>query len=274
MRIGLIGCGRVGVTITHLLKSNNRIIGIHDTNKRRQRQAVRLLGIKNNPDYAELVERSEVLLIATPDDIITKAYEKMQDYIYGTKYLFHFSGVLTADIIPKKRNVHRASVHPFATFPTMTLATVKRHFFLSIEGDTQAIRAARMIFQKNHFTLNKIKKEQKPTYHLIGVFSSNLLIGLVASINELADKIGWRRKELEQMVIPMLEETIHNIRDLGTRRSLTGPLNRGDAGVIKKHLTALKKDRSLLNIYKNLSRAIVDDLITGKKKRELKRILR
>ena len=82
MRIGLIGCGRVGVTITRLLKSNNRIIGIHDTNKRRQRQAVRLLGIKNNPDYAELVESSEVLLIATPDDIITKAYKQMQEYIY------------------------------------------------------------------------------------------------------------------------------------------------------------------------------------------------
>lgn len=274
MRIGLIGCGRVGVTITRLLKSNNRIIGVHDTNKQRQRQAVKLLRISNNPDHAGLVERSEVLLIATPDDIITKAYEKMQDYISGSKYLFHFSGVLTADIIPKSRHVHRASVHPFASFPTMTNTAVKQHFFLSIEGDTQAIRVARMIFQKRYFTLNKIKKEQKPTYHLIGVFSSNLLIGLVASINELADRIGWRRKELEQMIIPMLEETIHNIQDLGTRRSLTGPLSRGDAEVIKKHLTVLKKDKGLLDIYKSLSRAIVDNLVTGKKKQEFKRILR
>jgi len=257
-----------------LLKSNNRVIGIHDTNRKRQRQAVKLLGISNNPDYAELVERSEVLLIATPDDVITEAYEKMQDYISETKYLFHFSGVLTADIIPKKRNVYRASVHPFATFPVTTVATVRRHFFLSIEGDTQAIRVARMMFRKKYFTLHKIKKEQKPTYHLVGVFSSNLLIGLVVSINELADKIGWRRKELEQMVIPMLEETIHNVRDLGTGRSLTGPLSRGDARVIKKHLTALKKERILLDVYKSLSRMIVDKLIAGRRKRELKRILR
>ncbi|MDH4209914.1 MAG: DUF2520 domain-containing protein [candidate division WOR-3 bacterium] len=274
MRIGLIGCGRVGVSITRLLKYNNQIVGMYDRNKGKQRQAVKLLNITNNPDYWKLIDQSEVLLIATPDDIIPQVCKKMIKSITGTKYVFHFSGSLPADIIPKKKNIHRASVHPFATFPKKPAAAGRQHFFLSIEGDPQAIRVARMIFHERHFTLRKIKKENKPIYHLIGVFSSNLLVGLVASINELAAKIGWRRQELEQMIIPMIEETTTNIKILGVQNSLSGPLRRGDVEVIRKHLRALRKDKNLLEIYKALSRTIVDTLIEGKQKRELKKLLR
>jgi predicted short-subunit dehydrogenase-like oxidoreductase (DUF2520 family) len=274
MRIGLIGCGRVGVAITRLLTKNNQIVGAYDSSKRKQRQAIKLLSIVDNPDYKKLITQSEVLLIATPDDIISQACKKMMKSITGTKYLFHFSGILPADIIPKKKNIYRASVHPFATFPKMPAIAGRQHFFLSVEGDTQAIRVARMIFHERYFTLRKIKKAYKPIYHLVGVFSSNLLVGLVASINELAIKIGWRRQDLEQMIIPMIEETANNIKTLGVQESLSGPLRRGDVEVIKKHLRVLKEDKNLLEIYKALSRSIVDNIIEGKRKQELKRLLR
>ncbi len=274
MRIGLIGCGRVGVSITRLLKYNNQIVGVYDRKKGKQKQAVKLLSITNNPDYRKLIGRSEVLLVATPDDIIPQACRKMIKSITGTKYIFHFSGILPADIIPKKGNIHRASVHPFATFPKRPPTAKRQHFFLSIEGDKQAIRVACTIFHERYFTLRKIKKENKPIYHLVGVFSSNLLVGLVASINELASKIGWRRQDLEQMIIPMIEETTSNIKVLGVRESLSGPLRRGDVEVIKKHLRALKKDKNLLEIYKALSISIVNNIIDGKQKRDLKRLLR
>jgi predicted short-subunit dehydrogenase-like oxidoreductase (DUF2520 family) len=274
MRIGLVGCGRVGMAITNLLKNNNQIIGVFDTNKRRQRRAARSLSIPGNTPYMKLISGSEVLLIATPDDVIAEAYKKMSKYITATKYIFHFSGILPADIIPKKRNIHRASVHPFATFPETSGAMARQHFFMSIEGDPEAIRASRTIFRKDNFTLRKIKKKDKPVYHLIGVFSSNLLVGLVTSINELANKIGWRQKELKHMVIPLIEETIHNIKTQGAQKSLSGPLRRGDIRVIEKHLRVLRKNKDLLQIYKVLSRAIVDNMIEGRQKRKLKRLLR
>jgi len=274
MHIGLIGCGRVGLAITSVLMKNNQIIGVYDTSKRRQKLAARSLNIRDNPTYMELINRSEVLLIATPDDSITRAYTKMSKHITGSKSVFHFSGILPADIMPKRMNTYRASIHPFATFPETSPTATRQHFFMSMEGDPQALRAARQVFCSDNFTLRKIKKEDKPVYHLIGVFSSNLLVGLIASVNGLSNKIGWRRKEFLKMIIPLIEETVNNIKTLGAHKSLSGPLRRGDAEVVKKHLATLKNDKNLLQIYKALSRAIVKNLAKGGKTRELDRLLR
>ena len=105
MRIGLIGCGRVGVTLFCLLKKNNTIVGVHDRNKQRERSAARLLKIERNPPYHELIDRCEAIFLATPDDEILKAYARVRKYTKGTKHVFHFSGILTADIIPRTDNV-------------------------------------------------------------------------------------------------------------------------------------------------------------------------
>jgi predicted short-subunit dehydrogenase-like oxidoreductase (DUF2520 family) len=273
MRIGLIGCGRVGVTIFYLLRKHNRLVGAYDPNIRNQKAAARLLSIKDNPTYEDLINRSEALFIATPDDKIAEAYKQMQVYFSGKKYVFHFSGILPATVLPKKKNVFRASIHPFATFPRIVIPPKRMRYFLSIEGDPQAIRCGRAIFHSGHFTLKAINKKDKPYYHLIGVFSSNLLLGLLASTYSIAAKGAWTEKEIHQLVYPIIEETLENIRDFGLRDSLSGPLRRGDLETIEKHLLALRNDKRLLKIYKDLSMYIVQNLTSGSKNRRLVKLL-
>ncbi len=273
MRIGLIGCGRVGVTLFCLLKKDNTIVGVHDRDKRRERSAARLLKIEHNPPYHELIDRCQAIFLATPDDEILKAYTKMREYVTGTKYIFHFSGILAADIIPRTRNAYRASVHPFATFPRIAVPAGNACYHFSIEGDERALRACHAIFSRRNFTLKKIRKQDKTLYHLAGVFSSNLLVALVSSAARIAGRIGWKRKEIRKMMIPIIEQTIRNIEKHGIDGALSGPLQRGDSGVIKKHLAALRYDKDLLDIYRSLSRALL-----GRKSvrgdRALKKLLR
>ncbi len=274
MRIGLIGCGRVGIAVVRLLQRDNKIAGVYDKYKKNERRATRTLHIMHNPPYKELISQSDVLLIATPDDVILDAFGKMRKYIKGRKYIFHFSGILPAEIFPKEINIHCASVHPFTTFPEIQVSSRRRHFYLSIEGNPQAVRIAGKIFNKRNFTLRRITKKEKTLYHLTGVFSSNLLVGLIAAINELASKIDWHQEESRELIFPIIYETLNNIKKFGIRRALSGPLRRGDVEVVKKHLNALKRDKNLYDIYKALSQALVENVIDGKKRRELKRLLR
>ncbi len=273
MRIGLIGCGRVGTIICSHLKKRNKIVGVYDQNKATQRKTKKTLRIKHNLSYRKLIEHSEALLIATPDDAIVDVYLKAHQYMKDQKYIFHFSGILPADALPKTRGIYRASVHPFATFPEITVPSRKQHFFLSVEGDTQAVRAARNIFPRSNFTLRTIRKKDKTVYHLVGVFSSNLLVGLTASIQELAQRIDWHERELTQMVYPLMKQTLNNIQRLGVANALSGPVRRGDIKVIKKHLQYLKKDQDLLKIYKSLSRLLADRWGHGERKRDMKKLL-
>ena len=273
MRIGLIGCGRVGQTIFHILKKSHKIIGVYDIIKKREKSALKLLGIKKNPTYGQLISWCDAIFIATPDDEILKAYLEMYDRLSGTKYIFHFSAILPADLLPKKKNIHRASVHPFATFPKIAIQIRRQHLVLSIEGDHAAINKARSIFSPKYFTLKRLRKRDKDFYHLIGVFSSNLLVGLVASINDIAKKTGWKEKELKELVHPLITETLRNIEKYGPEDSLTGPLRRGDIVTVQRHLKALKRNKRLSRIYKELSLYIVENLTSGNKKSELRKLL-
>ena len=273
MHIGLIGCGRVGVTIFNILKKRHNVVGVYDINKKHEHTAIRLLGLGKNPSYRELIERCEIVFLATPDDALVKAYKYMYDYITGPKYVFHFSGIMPADILPKKRNIHRASVHPFATFPEIAIQARTQPFVLSIEGDRAAVNMARRIFTSKHFTLKHLRKRDKTFYHLIGVFSSNLLVGLLAAIFDIAQKVNWEEDEIRQMVYPIIEETMKNIKKQGLRNSLSGPLSRGDIATVEAHLEALKKNERLLKIYKEISLYITENLISGHKKRKLKNLL-
>ena len=273
MRIGLIGCGRVGVTIFYLLRKHNRIVGVYDTDVQKQRKAKRILHIKNNPHYRELISQSDALFIATPDDAILKAYKKTYKYLTGHKFVIHFSGILPAEILPKKRNIFRASIHPFATFPKIVIPPPRKHLFLSVEGDRQAVTATRVIFHPKYFTLMKLKKEDKPLYHLIGVFSSNLLVGLIASIYDMAGKLNWKQKDIHQLVYPIIEETLHNIKTHGLRKSLSGPLQRGDVDTIRRHLITLKQHKGIMRIYKQLSLYIVHNLAPRNRGSRIKQLL-
>ncbi|UCF71289.1 MAG: DUF2520 domain-containing protein [candidate division WOR-3 bacterium] len=273
MRIGLIGCGRVGTAIFCILGRDNKITGVYDIRKKNERTTAKLLKIRKNPDLHAIVNRSEAIFIATPDDEILRAFANINRHIRKRTYIFHFSGILTADIIPKSKKIYRASVHPFATFPAVMSKPKNKHFFLSVEGDPPAVKVLRKIFRSKHFTIRKIRKVDKAAYHLIGVFSSNLLIGLVASIDRLTAKIGWRRRDFEQMIFPLIEETLHNIRKYGVQDALTGPLARGDVGIIRKHLSTLQHERTLYNIYKALSRAVAENISDPKKNLKLKKVL-
>ena len=273
MNIGLIGCGKVGTTIFYLLKKNNHIIGVYDINKKNEKRAVKLLRIKRNLTLDELCIKSQALFFATPDDQILAAYKKTIPFIKGKKYIFHFSGLLPAGIFPKSKNTYRASVHPFATFPKISIPATRKKYILFVEGDTRAANIAKRIFIKKYFIINKIRKEQKIYHHLIGVFSSNLMVGLISAIYEMTKSTHWSKKEINNVIMPIIKETLNNIEINGIKSALSGPLERGDIKIIKKHLNILKNNKNLLNIYKTLSRAILENVVKNGKKKEIEKLL-
>jgi predicted short-subunit dehydrogenase-like oxidoreductase (DUF2520 family) len=274
MKIGLIGCGKVGTTLIYLLKKNNRVMGVYDTNKRHEKKAVEVLHIKGNLPLDKLCTESDVLIIATTDDQISHAYKRIKTYLHTKKYIYHFSGLLPAEIFPKTKNIFRCSIHPFATFPKIVIPPVRKHYILFIQGDREAKRVARRIFSKENFTLHDISESKKPLCHLLGVFSSNLIVGLVLAMYELAQRIGWNEDDMRRVVFPLIEETLYNIKRYNIKNALSGPLERGDVEIVKQHLQALKGNRDLQNTYKILSFDILKHIPRRKRKNEIEKLLR
>ncbi|MCX7994385.1 MAG: DUF2520 domain-containing protein [candidate division WOR-3 bacterium] len=273
MKVALVGCGRVGMTIGYFLKKRNHLYGVFDKNRKRLNQALKLLKIKNNPAYADLIENSEVILFATPDDEILNAYKKAKQYIKSKKYVFHFSGLLTAEVFPDDKLVFRASVHPFATFPRIIIPPPQTRFFLFFQGDKECLKVALSIFPRKHFFIHRIAGDKKGLYHLSGVFSSNFVVGLIEGINMIIKKMGWNEKNLKNFILPLIRETINNVEKYGWRNALSGPVVRGDIETVKKHLKILKNDSKLQDVYRSIS-SLITKYAPPKSREELEKILK
>ena len=97
---------------------------------------------------------------------------------------------------------------------------------------------------------------------------------MTSVIYDLAKKIGWKERDLYEVVFPLIEETLNNIKKYKIKNALSGPLQRGDVEILKKHLKALKGNKSLLNTYKVLSLNILKNILKEKRKSEIVKLLK
>lgn len=74
-------------------------------------------------------------------------------------------------------------------------------------------------------------------------------------------------------MLPMLKQTLENYRRWGAAGSFSGPLVRGDAAIIAKHLETLRPIPEAKEVYLALSRAALRH-IPVEQRRKLEKALR
>uniref|UniRef100_A0A7V1EIU4 DUF2520 domain-containing protein n=1 Tax=candidate division WOR-3 bacterium TaxID=2052148 RepID=A0A7V1EIU4_UNCW3 len=75
------------------------------------------------------------------------------------------------------------------------------------------------------------------------------------------------------IILPIMEQTIQNIKELGLEDALSAPIVRGDIETLKKHISLIKKDKKFLNVYRILSEYLIASALYQKRSK-IKRILR
>jgi predicted short-subunit dehydrogenase-like oxidoreductase (DUF2520 family) len=183
---------------------------------------------------------------------------------WSKKIAFHSSGALTSDelSILKEHDAAVASVHPMMTFsggPPPSLVDV----FFGVEGDPRAIRVAKSVVQTLGAISAIIRPEDKPAYHALGSFASPLFIALLAAAEQVGSYAGFDRRQIRDAIGPLLQQTLDNYVAQGAAAAFTGPLVRGDAETIRKHLDALQFDPTVRDAYLALAHAALKYLPVG-----------
>ena len=88
-------------------------------------------------------------------------------------------------------------------------------------------------------------------------------VAYLVTILDLAFKLigtaGIFEKEAFAVLKPLINGTLSNIEKVGTVDALTGPIARGDAETVSRHLIdIMKKTPELADLYKVLGRYTVD----------------
>ncbi len=218
--------------------------------------------------------QAELVWFCVPDSAIASAArEAAGDERWKGRVALHSSGALTSDELDplRERGTSVASVHPLMTFVRGAKPSLRGVPF-AIEGDAAAIRAARKIVRDLGGRAYSIRKSDKTAYHAWGTFASPLLTALLATTERVAEAAGVSRREAAQRMMPILRQTLANYETFGAAAGFSGPIIRGDAETVRKHLGVLRKNPHAEKVYRALAEAALEYL-PAKNKEVLKQLL-
>jgi predicted short-subunit dehydrogenase-like oxidoreductase (DUF2520 family) len=256
-RIAIVGPGRLGRALALELKRAGYTIseivsGGSAASKRKAADLARKVKAHfSTSDRARL--DADLVWFCVPDREIAASARQLASVVDWTnKIAFHSSGALASDELKSLRQSGAAvaSVHPLMTFVTGSMPPVSEVPF-AIEGDASARQIVRALGGEA-FT---IRKQHKAAYHAWGAFASPLLVAMLVTAEQLARKAGLSAVEARKKMLPIVRQTIANYEALGGAGAFSGPIVRGDAEIVRKHLQAVGKIPGATDVYLALARA-------------------
>jgi predicted short-subunit dehydrogenase-like oxidoreductase (DUF2520 family) len=255
--IGVIGAGRVGAVLgAGLAAAGHHVVAAAAVSAASRERATRLLpGVAIRPADEVARAADDLLLLAVPDDALRAVVAGLAT-----------TGALTGQMVAHTSGAHGLGVlgdvpgmalHPAMTF-TGEPADLDRLPGISW-GVTATDRAfaTRLVADLGGIP-EWIAEDDRPLYHAALAHGANHLVTLV---NEAADLlrtagVGQPRKVLA----PLLHAALDNALRLGDD-ALTGPVSRGDAGTVQRHLNRMPAEA--VPAYLALARRTADRAIAS-----------
>ena len=260
MNISVIGAGRVGTTIAYILAKKNikdlQIKSIASKTGKSLNRAKKILGelgreIFYTTDNIEASLVCDCIFICTPDDLIGEACNqifkalKRRGINARTLTVIHFSGAKSLKVLESARESGAAvaSIHPLKSFASIedSIKTIGGTIFGITYESRKAKLAAIKIVKSLGGKIIEIEDDKKPLYHAAACVASNYLVSLINYAVEIHKSIGIKPEDSLEGLMNLIEGTVSNIGKLGTKKSLTGPVARGDVQTLKEHLENFKR---------------------------------
>jgi len=180
-------------------------------------------------DLTEAARGVDVLVLATPDDVIAEVAASVRP-VLGTT-LVHLSGSLGLDALAP--HPLRAALHPLVPLPNEEVGAARL-----CSGVTFAVAgapAARAIVETLGGRLVEVADGDRAAYHAAACIAANHVVALLGQVERVAASVGL---DLESF-LPLTRAAVDDVDALGASAALTGPARRGDWATLSRHLDAL-----------------------------------
>ena len=276
-RIAVVGTGKLGSALALALRAAGYSIceivsRDRESSQRRAKALARRVGAPVATSQTAAL-RADLVWFCVPDGEIAKCARLLAGRDWTGKIAAHSSGAMTSDELSvlRKRGARVGSVHPMMTFIEGDTPALRGVGF-AIEGDREAVQTLSKIVRRLGGESFPIAAKDKALYHAWGTFLSPLLTALLAAGEQVAQGAGVPSNRARRWTLPIVRQTVDNYAKHGGARGFSGPIIRGDAATIRKHLDVLQKLPVALEVYVALVRSALLTLPTRHSK-ELKALL-
>lgn len=251
-RFSVIGAGNLGTCLIDALVKKGYSLKYIYKKSRGCSFAFAITG-----DIRLLVEQADFIIISTQESKIREAAELAAtgSHLKG-KIFFHTSNSLTSDELSglQEKGAWVASFSPLQTFPAYDAGTGGEVFngvYFLAEGDKKAVKLARQVAADLGVYVLEVNKSEKIYFHIAGVAAGNFLIAVLDLALSQLKKVG---KHDIKILLPLIRQTLKNVEERGVEASLTGPVQRKEMDIVKKHLEVLEKNPEEAALYKALTK--------------------
>lgn len=260
--ISLIGAGAAGSAL--LIALQRKGYPIAAISSRTAESAARCAELVGAPyastDNTAACAAGDIIIIATPDSRIRPVCEEISEE-HGFKpgqLVLHLSGAVTSDALATaaKLGADTCAMHPMQTLAQpVEGARLLETACYCLEGGVPGVARARQLAERLSGRVLTIDKAGKALYHAALCVASNYLVVLEKMAVEMLATAGIDRKDALPALMPLIRGAADNLADCGLPDALTGPISRGDAGTVEKHLQVIgEKQRGYLRLYRDLGR--------------------
>ncbi|SCL62449.1 Predicted oxidoreductase, contains short-chain dehydrogenase (SDR) and DUF2520 domains [Micromonospora citrea] len=243
LTVGVVGAGRVGAVLgAALAAAGHRVVATTDGSGASRARTALLLPRVSRRSAADVARAAtDLLLVAVPDDALAGVVAGLADggALRPGQVVAHVSGAHGLAVLAP---AVAAGARPLALHPAMTF-TGTPDDLARLAGISYGVTApaelrplaARLVADLGGVP-EWIGEADRPLYHAALAHGANHLVTLV---NEAADRLRDAGvAQPEKVLAPLLRAALENALRLGDD-ALTGPVSRGDAGTVERHLARL-----------------------------------
>jgi predicted short-subunit dehydrogenase-like oxidoreductase (DUF2520 family) len=185
--------------------------------------------------------RDGIVFLAVPDDHVAETAARIAQMKPDLRLSFvHLSGALGLDALRSLRGHAVGSFHPLQSFPFPREPAAFHGITVAVDATSAAlIRRLRTLARELGAKPHYVSDQDRTAYHAAAVYASNFVDVVIAEAVGLLEKIGWTEEASLEALLPLVEGALANIRSKGPVRALTGPIRRGDADIISRHLAVV-----------------------------------
>jgi predicted short-subunit dehydrogenase-like oxidoreductase (DUF2520 family) len=256
--VSIVGAGRVGGAIAIALgKAGYTITAAWSRSRAGRQRAHRLLDVPVL-EPAEVAAAGDVVFLSVPDDAISDMCSEIRPGVRKGHLIVHTSGGSSIELLAPLRDegARIGCLHPLQTIP-------------DAERGVEALRGAPVAVTSNNterLALTRLARawggrpfvlgdEAKRVYHAAAVFASNYIVSSVWAAANLLQSVGIRNAA--EVLGPLVRASTDNVLARGGAKAITGPVARGDAELVKRHVAALREadptDGAITDAYRALA---------------------
>lgn len=227
-KIAFIGAGRLGKTLAGALAQSGL-------------DAATAPG-RDNAAAEAAARGAELVFLTVPDDAIAPLAARLP-WRTGQRVV-HCSGATEVAVLEPAARAGAliGGFHPLQIFSDPAhAARLLAGSTVAIEGPPELGAELRELAQRLGMTPLRLPPGVRALYHGGASFAASFLLSMLQEAVEIWRSFGIDEQQALQALLPLARGTLDAAASRGLAGSLAGPVSRGDAGVVARHLQALER---------------------------------